>query len=46
MIFNKALSANEVKLLYELTSQDYIYPTPSYDLASLRDGLVLDLNEQ
>lgn len=46
MLFNKALSANEVKTLYNLTSQDYIYPTPSYDLENLRDWLVLDLNEQ
>ncbi len=46
LFFNRALSVDEVKLLYNLTSQDYIYPTPSYDLASLRDGLVLDLNEK
>lgn len=45
-IVNRALSADEVKLLHNLTSQDYIYPAPSYDLESLRDWLVLDLNEQ
>ena len=46
IVLNKALSADEVKQLYQLTSQDYIYPTPSYDLPSLREWLVLDLNEQ
>lgn len=42
----KTLSADEVSSLYKLTSQDYIYPSPSYDLLSLREWLVLDLNEQ
>lgn len=46
LILNRALSADEVKQLYELTSKDYIYPAPSYDLLSLREWLVLDLNEQ
>jgi hypothetical protein len=46
MIFNRELSADKVKLLYNLTSKDYIYPNKNYDLPSLRDWLVLDLNEQ
>ena len=28
MIFSRALSAGEVKLLYDLTSKKYIYPYP------------------
>ena len=46
ILMNKALSASEVSTLYKLTSSDYIYPNPSYDLLSLREWLVLDLNEQ
>ncbi len=46
IIKNKWFTSDEASLLYKLTSQDYIYPTPSYDLSNLRDWLVLDLNEQ
>ena len=46
MVWNRVLSANEVSQLYKLTSKDYIYPNKSYDLLSLRQWLVLDLNEQ
>lgn len=44
MIFNRALSSDEVNTIYKLTSQDYIYPAPSYGLLSLREWLVLDLD--
>lgn len=43
-IHNKWLSADEEKLLYNLTTQDYIYPTPSYDLSNLQDWLLIHLN--
>lgn len=46
MVFNRALSASELKLLYDLTSQDYIYPCKTYDLPNLREWLVLDLNAE
>ena len=42
--FNRELSANEVKALYELTSKDYIYPSKIYYLPNLRDWLVLEYN--
>lgn len=43
-LFNKELSSDEVNILNNLTSQDYIYPTPSYDLASLQDWILINLN--
>ena len=35
IIYNRALSASEVKTLYNLTSKKYIYPFAKYTLASL-----------
>lgn len=43
-IFNRALSSNEVKALYELTSKEYIYPSKVYDLPNLREWLILEYN--
>lgn len=45
-LFSRTLSTDERNLLESLCNSEYPYPTPSYDIASLRDGLVLDLNEQ